>query len=251
MERELTLHTILSHLPHTTPAKIADIGGGSGVYAFKLADMGHEVHLRDLSPALVELARQNNALHPLASIEVGNAIDPDLFDGRQIGTFDAVLLLGPLYHLPNRLDRISAMRVALSLLKPSGVLFCAFVTVHAHLRDLVVRDPSRLLKEYKPFYEEYLSSGEYVKTRATGQKVESYHVPNLSQDIEELVSESGGRLVEVISTEGILGGVDSSLCNVEKEVLEKWVEIMLPMAKNPANIGCADHLLAVAKKTAL
>ena len=43
-------------------------------------------------------------------------------------TFDVVLLLGPLYHLPDRADRMTALREARRVLRPGGVLAVAAVS---------------------------------------------------------------------------------------------------------------------------
>ena len=68
------------HLP-PSPIVILDIGGGSGIHAFPLAKQGHEVHLIDLTPALVEQAKKNGMKDtPLASYSVGDARKVDFPD---------------------------------------------------------------------------------------------------------------------------------------------------------------------------
>ena len=65
LERERTLEILHRFLPEP-PATILDVGGGAGVYAFPLAERGHQVHLFDLTPLHVEQARQlmPDALRP-------------------------------------------------------------------------------------------------------------------------------------------------------------------------------------------
>ncbi|KAJ7600945.1 S-adenosyl-L-methionine-dependent methyltransferase [Mycena floridula] len=246
VERELTLDTILSYLGAS--GKIADIGGATGIHAFPLAEHGHEVHLRDLSPGLVARAREkhNVAQFPLESIDVGNALDENLFAGEK-GAFDVVLLLGPLYHLVSGHERAMAIKNSLALLKPkTGVLFCAFISRLAHLRDLAQREPERLVRE-GDFYDKYLESGQYVKMSATrGRRVESYHAS--LEEIRPLVDSVGGKVVEILSVEGILpGGLDKELAKVDQETLNKWIEVLKPLSRKPENLGCADHWLVVVK----
>jgi len=166
MERELTLRTIRQGLAASTatagsPKRIADIGGGPGKLAFALADDGHHVDLVDLSPALIRLARAEQDRRTsvgetplLASINVGNALDiPTLPEG----TYDAVLLLGPLYHLLDETERKKGVENACRLAKPQGgLIFCAFISIEAHLRDVAMRDPGRLVVQ-KEFYGKYVS----------------------------------------------------------------------------------------------
>jgi SAM-dependent methyltransferase len=176
------------------PKRIADIGGGPGKLAFLLADEGHHVDLVDLSPDLIRLAQaeqdRRRALHGitsptatdsgsnaggnktenkkpalLRSISVGNALTldthPVLGTDQELhadGTYDAVLLLGPLYHLLEESERATAVKQALRLAKPGGegVVFVAFVSVAAHLRDVAVREPGRLVGK-RGFYGKYVS----------------------------------------------------------------------------------------------
>jgi 2-polyprenyl-3-methyl-5-hydroxy-6-metoxy-1,4-benzoquinol methylase len=160
MERELTLRAIRESLG-PGPKRVADIGGGPGRIAFPLADEGYLVDLIDLSPGLIKLAQteQNirKATEPnkpvLQSINVGNALATHNLPE---AAYDAVLLLGPLYHLVAEEERAQAIENALLLTKPGGLLFVAFISVAAHLRDIAVRDPKRLVEE-KDFYDRYVS----------------------------------------------------------------------------------------------
>lgn len=168
MERELTLRAIrqalgISSAAPTECKRIADIGGGPGKIAFDLADHGHHVDLIDLSPDLVLLAKaeqdrrskgaENQAL--LSSINVGDALSDIRLTH---DSYDAVLLLGPLYHLLEENERIQAVENVLNLAKPcGGLIFCAFVTKGAHLRDVAMRNPERIVQQ-KDFYATYVSS---------------------------------------------------------------------------------------------
>lgn len=166
MERELTLRAIRQALaiPGTKPTarkRIADVGGGPGKLACALADEGYHVDLIDLSPDLIRVAEaeqqrrsaadDNQAL--LASIGVGNALDRTALAS---DSYDAVLLLGPLYHLLEVTERKEAVENALRLARPNeGIVFCAFVSIEAHLRDIALRDPARLV-EKRDFYATYV-----------------------------------------------------------------------------------------------
>lgn len=132
-----TKEIISRYLPDP-PAKILDVGGGPGVYACWLARDGHEVHLVDPVPLHVEQARQASTRqtdYPIASISLGDARKLDQPDAN----FDVVLMLGPLYHLTERNDRILALREAYRVLRKDGYIFAVGISRFASLLDALDR----------------------------------------------------------------------------------------------------------------
>jgi SAM-dependent methyltransferase len=124
VEYERTLELLRRHLP-SPPAVVADIGGGPGRYALTLAADGFRVVHRDLVPLHVQQLEAALAERPAAvSTAVGDARSLDLADE----SADAVLLLGPLYHLPAPGDRLLALREARRIVKPGGPVFVAAIS---------------------------------------------------------------------------------------------------------------------------
>lgn len=124
VEFERTKEIVLRHLP-PPPATIADIGGGPGRYALWLAQEGYEVFHRDIVPLHVEqLARDTE--------NAGASVDSRITDARSLdlgdASVDGVLLLGPLYHLTKRVDRVQALREARRVVRPGGPAFVAAIS---------------------------------------------------------------------------------------------------------------------------
>lgn len=131
LERARTRELLTRYLPHP-PAVVLDVGGASGAYSFWLAGLGYEVHLVDIVPRHIEQARrvaQEDGSLPLASMRVGDARQLDFASGFA----DAAILHGPLYHLPEREERLRAIAEARRVLKPGGVLLAFAVTRYAGL----------------------------------------------------------------------------------------------------------------------
>ncbi|HET9318099.1 MAG TPA: class I SAM-dependent methyltransferase, partial [Vicinamibacteria bacterium] len=105
LERARTQEIVLRHLP-PPPAVVLDVGGAAGAYALWLAARGYDVHLIDPVPLHVEQASRASTSNerPLASASIGDARGL----AREDRSADAVLLLGPLYHLIDRADRLRA-----------------------------------------------------------------------------------------------------------------------------------------------
>lgn len=122
-----TQELLRRHLP-SAPATVLDVGGGPGVHARWLVSDGYTVHLVD--PV------ERHLRQALAS----SGCTTELGDARALtaagSSYDSVLLLGPLYHLTERADRIQALREARRVLRPAGLVAVAAISRHAGLLDL-------------------------------------------------------------------------------------------------------------------
>ncbi len=99
--------------------RIYDIGGGIGIYSSWLKELGNEVHLLELAPSAVEYAINNQSENNIPIAEVCDARNINRSDE----SADFVLLMGPLYHLQNRDDRLMVLNEAKRVLKKDGILF--------------------------------------------------------------------------------------------------------------------------------
>lgn len=125
LERLRTQEIITRYIPKS--GSVLDVGGGAGVYALWLARRGYDVYLVDIvdlhiQQALLASTKQVNA--PLKSAKLGDARQLDVEDT----SFDAVLLLGPLYHLTDKSERLQALGEAHRVLKDNGVVISVCIT---------------------------------------------------------------------------------------------------------------------------
>ena len=106
LEFERTKELLRERLPEP-PAIILDVGGGPGAYALWLAELGYEVHLIDPVASLVAHAQacSQMAARGIKSCSIGDARALEW----KSNSVDAVLELGPLYHLVQRADRLEAL----------------------------------------------------------------------------------------------------------------------------------------------
>ncbi|MFE8947026.1 class I SAM-dependent methyltransferase [Streptomyces sp. NPDC007856] len=118
---------VLRRLLPPAPARILDVGGGSGIHAEWLAADGHDVELLDPVPLHVERA----ARLPGVRARHGDARALDAPDA----SGDVALLLGPLYHLPERSDRVRALAEARRVVRPGGLVVAATINRFAPLHD--------------------------------------------------------------------------------------------------------------------
>jgi SAM-dependent methyltransferase len=126
LERVRTQMLLQRFLP-SSPGRVLDVGGGAGVYASWLVGLGYQVHLVDPVPLHVEQA----SAHGEFTADVGDARHLDEADD----SWDAVLLLGPMYHLIERADRIQALEQARRVCRPGGVVLAAGISRYASSLD--------------------------------------------------------------------------------------------------------------------
>lgn len=217
-------------------ANVLDVGGASGVYATWLTEQGHRVRLVDPVPRHVATARANG----IDAVE-GDAralAEPDA--GR-----DAVLLLGPLYHLLDRADRVRALSEAARV--TNDLVIAAVISRWAPLFEGMLRGLVDV-PGFTPMLREDLATGTRRGTQhhPYGFTTCYFHRP------EEIVSEledAGLTLVDLLPVEGMaqwIPDVADRLADPDKRAL--LLELLERTEREPAILGATSHLLAIARR---
>lgn len=245
LERARTQELVLRHLP-PPPRVVLDVGGAAGAYAFWLAERGYEVHLVDPVPLHVE-----QALETSRALETGRIASARVGDARRLefadGSADAVLLLGPLYHLPEVEDRRLCLREAHRALKPGGWLFAAAISRFASLLDglrgLVFEDDA-----FARIVERDLTDGQHRND--TGNPLyfttAFFHEPaELTREIEE----AGFRLAGLFAVEGPGALLPDFRARWDDAAArERLLGLLRRVEREPALLGASPHLLAVGRR---
>lgn len=232
------------YLP-SPPAVIADVGGGPGRYAIWLAERGYAVHLVDPIPLHIEQARADVATRAgvvLASAEVGDARALRLPDA----SADAVLLLGPLYHLPERADRLLALSEAGRVCRPGGVIIVAAISRFAStldgLRGDYLEDPA-----FASVAAGDLSDGRHNPTRDPAYFTTAYfHRP---EELAQECSAAGLTHEATLGVEGpawLLSDLDARLADERRRGV--LLAALDALEGESTLIGVSAHLLAVARR---
>jgi len=236
-EFALTLRAIDEHAPQP-PARIIDIGGGPGRYAIALARRGHALTLVDISPACLDFARRK-AEEASVRIEAFVHADARALDCFPDASFDAALLMGPLYHLPAEGERRCAVSEARRVLRPGRPIYAAFISRLAPFMVFAMREPETILAHPEEL-ERALSTG--VDTWGHGFADAYYAHP------DEIVPfmESGGFATRVlVGCEGAIAGCESAVNALSGEAWDAWVDLNWRIGADPAFRAASHHLLYV------
>ncbi|HLN61995.1 MAG TPA: class I SAM-dependent methyltransferase [Symbiobacteriaceae bacterium] len=240
MEFALTMRLMEEHLP-AAPARVLDIGGGPGRYSIALAKQGYEVTLLDLSAELLAIARKRAAEAgvTLAGVIHGNALDlaplPD-------AAFDAVLLMGPLYHLLKVEERQQAVREARRVLKPGGILVASFISRYAWVLEAAFYEPDWLLK-FPEQKETMLQTGQ---NQPESGFTDAYFAH--PAEVRPLLEGEGFTTLDLIASEGITGMIDEKMNALTGEVWAAWVNLNYRLGKDPSVHGASYHLAWAGRK---
>jgi ubiquinone/menaquinone biosynthesis C-methylase UbiE len=243
LERLRTQAILARHLPRA-PAEILDVGGAAGIYAFPLATQGYQVHLIDPVELHLEQARTYAATSgvTLSSITRGVARRLDI----PSGSADAVLLLGPLYHLVEHSDRQQALREARRVLKPHGVLFAAAISRFASLIDGL---SSGFFQdaEFRKIVAADLASGQHRNpTNQPAYFTTAYfHRP---EGLAVEAHDAGFGDVQILAVEGpAWSATRFREAWDDPAQRESLMELLSLIEREPSVLGASAHLMAVAK----
>lgn len=246
LEGERTWELLQRFLP-APPAVVFDVGGAEGAYALPLARAGYTVHLLDPVPEHVHAARaasREQPSVPLASAEVGDARALPAEDG----TVDAVLLLGPLYHLPEAHQRGQALAEARRLLRTGGMLLAAGISRFASTFD-GVRTGAITEPTFEAMVQADLNTGVHRNPDVAGRPewftLAYFHTPDeLHRDIQQ----AGFLGTDVLAVEGPGARADLDARLEEPGARAAVLRAIARVEREPSLLGASPHLLAVATR---
>lgn len=247
IEFELTTRRLAKHLAPGT--RVLDIGGGPGRYTIWLAAQGHRVTLADLVPELLDEARAH-----ISEMGMDDAVEDVVqADVCELGrwpdaSFEAVLCLGPFYHLPEPSRRKQAATELARVMKPGGWLFVAFMPRLGFLRrSMAVREEWGHLQQAE-FVSGVLERGEFFNNNQ-GRFDAGYGAR--PEEIAPFWQGYGFVMEALIATESFAPVVSEELQEMAVVAPEAYacaLDILEQTAGEPSILGTANHLLYVGRR---
>jgi SAM-dependent methyltransferase len=238
---------ILHQVLPPAPARVLDVGGGPGTHAAWLAAEGYEVELIDPVALHVEQAAERSAAQPDRPFEA------EIGDARGLpdadSSADAVLLLGPLYHLTERSDRLLALREAARVVRPGGVIVACVISRFASWLDgtrqgLLVTEP-----EFKAISLRDMATGRHQGKADDDPRwftTAYFHLPN---ELAEELADAGLVDVELVAVQGpfwLLGDLASRMADPTQR--NGLLESIERISREPSMLGASAHILGIGRR---
>ena len=236
VEYRTTMRCIRECLAGREDPSILEVGAGTGRYSVTLAKHSYRVTAVELVEHNLEILRSKlSGTEPITALQ-GNALDLSALPDE---SFDLTMLLGPMYHLYTRRDKLQALREAVRVTKPGGKILVAYCMNEPtvvqyvfglnHLRetmDLHMLTPDwHCISEPKDLFE-------LVRP----------------EDIASLDAEFPVRRLKLVATDGATNFMRASIDSMDDETFAAWLDYHFAVCERQDLIGASHHTLDVLEK---
>lgn len=232
-----TMNYIHKYFP--TGSKLLEVGAGTGRYSIALAREGYQISAVELLDCNIQKFRQKIALTDEIALLQGNALDLSAFED---GSFDGVLLLGPLYHLYTQEDKLRALQEAKRVVKAGGIIMAAYIgNESVILIDLFDGTGDALLKK--------VQNGRIRSDwKMLTQPPLEFNDKSRLEEIDELNRAVKLTRKTIVSADGLTELIRDHAASWSEDVFSKYLDWHLTICERRDCIGFANHILDILQK---
>jgi len=241
LEYDLTWRYLQQYLP--PHGSILEVGAATGRYTLELAKRGYTLTAVDLSAALIEECRKS-----LADAGLERQVRLVVADARDLGAvaekgFDAVLLMGPLYHLVVEADRRVALQEAFDRLRAGGIIFSSFLSRLGIMGDLLKNVPGWI--EDQAEVRSLLARGrrpdDYPRGGFRGYFAQVAEIAPLHEAI-------GFQTLTLVGVDPAISADDESYNKLQGQQRQLWLDLLYEISAERSILGASRHLLYIGQK---
>jgi SAM-dependent methyltransferase len=220
-----------------------EVGAATGRYTLELAKRGYAVTAVDLSAGLLEECRKR-----LVAERLDQQVRLVVADARDLGEivehdFDAVLLMGPLYHLIVEGDRREALQQAFGRLRAGGILISAWLSRFGVIADLLKNRPEwiEVQAEVQSVLERGRRPDDFPRGGFRGHLTAVTEIVPLHEAV-------GLETISVAGVEPAIGADDESYNRLVGKQRQLWLDLLTAISTEPSILGSSRHILYIGKR---
>lgn len=231
--------TTMSYVERYLPngAYILEVGAGTGRYSHALARKGYWVDAVELIDHNIEIFNQNTEEGENITVRQGDARDLSFIED---ASYDVTLLLGPMYHLYNKSDKLKALSEAIRVTKPGGLIYVAYCMGDASVLQYgfgrgVIRE----------LIEKCMLDPETFAAFSHPWDLFELH---RKEDIDELKSNFDVERLHFVATDGYASHMREKLAEMDEDTYSLFIKYHFATCERPDMIGYSNHTLDILKK---
>ncbi len=215
---------------------ILEIGAGTGRYSVSLAKEGYAVTAVELIEHNIDILKSKLDGTENITVLQGNAVDLSFLGDN---TFDMTLLLGPMYHLYTKEEKLLALSEAVRVTKPKGYILVAYCMNEPTIIQYVfARD------NLKKVFDSNMLTDDW---HCISEPSEIFELIR-TEEIAELDSAVPVDRIKLVAADGATNYMRELVDGMDKETFEKWVEYHLSTCERQDLIGASHHTIDILRK---
>ena len=220
---------------------ILDCAAGTGIYAFYLADKGHNVTATDITPRHIDIINKKLAEKAYCmKTAVMDATDLSAFADE---TFDVVLNMGPFYHLVHKDDRDKCFKESLRVLKKGGLLFTAYIPRYYVFQQVALQNTEYLDANLA---KQFIQTGELHHDDEKCFWTDTYY--STCEEMEALYKQYGLTVVDHFAQDGATPHFAEKIDMWNEEQFQVWCDYHYSVCREKTILGASNHVIVVGRK---
>ncbi len=215
---------------------ILEVGAGTGRYSVTLAKEGYRVTAVELVEHNLDILKSKLDGSERITPVLGNALDLSFLSD---GAFDLTMLLGPMYHLYTKEDKLQALREAVRVTKPGGRILVAYCMNEA----TVIQYVFGMNKLCEVTDSDLLTPDWHCKS----DPKEVFELSR-TEDIAELDAEIPVKRLKLVAADGASNYKREFVDEMDDETFNKWMEFHFATCERQDLVGASNHTLDILEK---
>lgn len=217
--------------------RILEVGAATGRHSHALAQMGYRVDAVELVQHNIDIFHEKTQPGETVTVQQGDARDLSAFVEN---TFDLTLVLGPMYHLFTEEDQKQALREAIRVTKPRGIIYAAYCGNEATMVQYcfgrgMIREP-HLRSLIDP-----------VTFKAASDPAELFQLYR-KENIDALMADFNVTRLHYVGTDMATNYMRSTVDAMDDELFDLYLQYHFAICERADCVGVSHHILDIYQK---